>query len=276
MDTFAGIETHRPTARIDRAKIGLAMVDAISFDEAVEILVEHAMAGKAPAYVVTPNAQHVVMLENNPQFRETYEHAKLVLADGVSLLAASRILGAKLKGRVNGTNLFQKLCERAEQERLRVFFLGGRPGAADLAVMKLRALYPSLIVAGTARPPDAFDNFPELVREVSEKIRQARPDFLFVGLGAPMQEKWMYQHGRKLGVPVSIGIGGSFDVVSGILPRAPRWMQEWGFEWLFRLAVEPRRMWKRYLVGNAKFLAIVLRQLITGEARVRPLPSGGA
>ena len=216
------------------------------------------------------------MLEDNPQFREVYEHAKLVLPDGVSLLGAARILGTKLRERVNGTNLFQRLCERAAQEGLRVFFLGGRPGAADLAVKNLRALYPNLIVAGTARPPDAFDKNPDLVREVSQKIREAHPDFLFVGLGAPMQENWMYQHGRKLGVPVSVGIGGSFDVVSSILPRAPRWMQDCGFEWLFRLAVEPRRMWKRYLIGNSRFLAIVIRQLMAGEIQTGPIQSGRA
>jgi N-acetylglucosaminyldiphosphoundecaprenol N-acetyl-beta-D-mannosaminyltransferase len=151
--------------------------------------------------------------------------------------------------------------------------LGGRPGAADLAVKKLRARYPSLIVAGTCRPPDAFDKNEELLREVAEKIREAHPHFLFVGLGARMQENWMYQHGRKLGVPVSVGVGGSFDVVSGLLPRAPKWMQNWGFEWLFRVAAEPRRLWKRYLIANLRFIAIVLWQLMAAGIHPEPVQS---
>ncbi|MFZ0962210.1 MAG: WecB/TagA/CpsF family glycosyltransferase [Terriglobia bacterium] len=252
-----------PAGKIERIKIGRAFVDATSFSEALDILVEHALSRKAAVYVVTPNAQHVVMLEDDPQFREVYEHAALVLPDGASLLGAARILGAKLRERVTGIDLFQGLCERAAQEGLRVFLLGGRPGAADLAVKKLRARHPNLIVAGTCCPPDAFDKNEELLREVAHEIRGARPHFLFVGLGAGKQENWMYQHGRKLGVPVSVGVGGSFDVVSGLLPRAPRWMQDWGFEWLFRVAREPRRLWKRYLIGNSRFVAIVLRQLMT-------------
>jgi N-acetylglucosaminyldiphosphoundecaprenol N-acetyl-beta-D-mannosaminyltransferase len=276
MATAQCIVMSRPTAKIDRIKIGRAFVDATSFTETVDILVEHALSRKAPVYIVTPNAQHVVMLEDDPQFREAYEHAALVLPDGASLLGAARILGAKLKERITGIDLFQGLCERAAQEGLRVFLLGGRPGAADLAVKKLRARYPNLIVAGTCRPPDAFDKNEGLLREVARMIREASPHFLFVGLGARMQENWLYQHGRKLGVPVSVGVGGSFDVVSGLLPRAPRWMQDWGFEWLFRVAAEPRRLWKRYLIGNSRFVAIVLRQLVTAGIHSGLVHSGWA
>jgi N-acetylglucosaminyldiphosphoundecaprenol N-acetyl-beta-D-mannosaminyltransferase len=274
MATAQCIVMPRPTVKIDRIKIGRAFVDVTSFSETLDILVEHASARKPPLYVVTPNAQHVVMLEDDAQFREVYEHAALVLPDGASLLGAARILGAKLRERITGIDLFQGLCERAAQKGLRVFLLGGRPGAADLAVKKLRARYPNLIVAGTCRPPDAFDKNEELLRGVAQTIREAHPHFLFVGLGARMQENWMYQHGRKLGVPVSIGVGGSFDVVSGLLPRAPRWMQDCGFEWLFRIAAEPRRLWKRYLIGNSRFIAIVLRQLMTAGIHSGPVHTG--
>jgi len=157
-----------------------------------------------------------------------------------------------------------------------VFLLGGRPGAADLAVKKLRTRYPNLIVVGTARPPDAFDKNEQLLREVAQTIREAHPHFLFVGLGARMQENWMYQHGRKLGVPVSVGVGGSFDVVSGLLPRAPKWMQDWDFEWLFRVAAEPRRLWKRYLIGNSRFMAIVLAQLLAAVIHPGTMHGGAA
>jgi N-acetylglucosaminyldiphosphoundecaprenol N-acetyl-beta-D-mannosaminyltransferase len=93
-------------------------------------------------------------------------------------------------------------------------------------------------------------------------IREANPHILFVGLGVPKQENWIYEHGLKLGVPVCMGIGGSFEMVGGVTPRAPRWMQQLGLEWLFRLAVEPRRLWKRYLIGNVQFMVMVFRQLL--------------
>jgi len=265
-----------PIAKTERIKIGRAFVDATSFSETLDILVDHALLRKPATYVVTPNAQHVVMLEDDAQFREIYDHAGMVLPDGASLLGAARILGSKFKERITGIDIFQGLCERAAREGLRVFLLGGRPGAASVAVGKLRARYPNLIVAGTTRPPDAFDKDEELMEEVAQQIREARPHFLFVGLGARMQENWMYQHGQKLGVPVSVGVGGSFDVVSGLLPRAPKWMQNWGFEWLFRVAAEPRRMWKRYLIGNSRFIAIVLWQLITAGIHSGPAPSAAA
>ena len=259
-----------PTVSIDRVKIGRAFVDALDFSEAVEALVEHAASRKSATYVVTPNAQHVVMLEDDTRFREYYEHAGMVLADGVSLLVAAKILGTKLKERVNGTNLFTNLCERAAQEGLSVFLLGSRPGVADLAAKKLQARYPNLIVAGTCSPPEGFETQQELLEEVGQKVLSARPHILFVGLGAPKQESWMFQHGRSLGVPVSVGVGGSFDLVSGRLPRAPQWMQDWGFEWLFRLVVEPGRLWRRYLIGNARFIAIVLGQLLTAGYNSQP------
>ena len=276
MATAQSITMTRPGVKIHRIKIGRAFIDATSYSEALDILVEHALSRRTSAYVVTPNAQHVVMLEDDPQFREVYEHAALVLPDGASLLGAARILGTKLRERVTGIDLFQGLCERAAQNGLRVFLLGGRPGAADLAVKKLRERYPNLIVAGTCRPPDAFDKNENLVRDVAQKIRATHPDFLFVGLGARMQENWMYQHGRKLGVPVSVGVGGSFDVVSGFLPRAPKWMQDYGLEWLFRVAAEPRRLWKRYLIGNSRFIAIVLRQLMTAGMQSETMSPGQA
>jgi N-acetylglucosaminyldiphosphoundecaprenol N-acetyl-beta-D-mannosaminyltransferase len=262
MATAQCIVTPPLAVKINRIRIGRALVNAMSFSEALEVLVEHASSRKAPLHVVTPNAQHVVMLEDDPQFREVYEHAALVLPDGASLLGAARILGTKFRERITGIDLFQGLCERAAQKGLRVFLLGGCPGAADLAVKKLWARYPNLIVAGTCCPPWGFENDQQQLATVARMIRQAKPHVLFVGLGAPKQENWIYEHGLNLSVPVCMGIGGSFEMVGGITPRAPLWLQRLGLEWLFRLAVEPRRMWKRYLIGNVQFMAVVLRQLL--------------
>lgn len=247
-------------ARIERVKIGHALVHAITFDQALDVLVEHAQSGQATAHVVTPNAQHVVLLEGDLNLRLAYADATLVLPDGASLLMAARVLASPLKERVTGVDLFQSLCGRAAQTGLRVFLLGGSPGSAEIAAEKLTSLYPGLVVAGTYCPPFGFERDEVQLQKVRCRIRSAAPHFLFVGLGAPKQEYWIHQYGSELNVPVCVGIGGAFEMVAGLTPRAPRWMQVTGFEWLFRLCAEPRRLWKRYLIGNLQFMAIVGRQ----------------
>jgi N-acetylglucosaminyldiphosphoundecaprenol N-acetyl-beta-D-mannosaminyltransferase len=217
---------------------------------------------QGPVYVVTPNAQHLVLLERDEHFREIYSHANLVLPDGFSLLLAARLVGKRLKERVTGVDVFKALCGRAAEIGLRIFLLGGQPGSADLAARKLKAAYPRLIVAGTYCPAWGFENDREELEVVVRMVRRANPHLLFVGLGTPKQEKWIYAYSLKLGVPVCMGIGGSFEMVGGIIPRAPLWMQGLGLEWLFRLAVEPRRLWKRYLIGSLQFMAIVFTQLL--------------
>jgi N-acetylglucosaminyldiphosphoundecaprenol N-acetyl-beta-D-mannosaminyltransferase len=247
-------------AKIRRVKIGHALVHAASFRQALDLLMDHARAGRSTAHVVTPNAQHIVILESDAHFRHAYENATLVLPDGSSLLMAARILASRLKERVTGVDLFQSLCGCAADEGLSVFLLGGKPGSAEAAAMKLKSLYPKLNVAGLCCPSCGFEKDPLELQEVARQIRFAAPHFLFVGLGAPKQERWIDSHGTKLGVPVCVGVGGSFEMVGGFTRRAPQWMQAASLEWLFRLTAEPRRLWKRYLIGNLQFMAIVFRQ----------------
>jgi N-acetylglucosaminyldiphosphoundecaprenol N-acetyl-beta-D-mannosaminyltransferase len=235
-------------------------IDALTFDDVVQAIVTHAAQGGTPGYVVTPNAHHVVLLQRDALLREIYEHAFLVVADGVPLLWAAKLLGTSLPGRVNGTDLFEALCARAAHEGLRVFLLGGREGAADAAAATLMARHPSLTICGTHCPPMHFETNEAESRRVLDAISEARPHLLFVGLGAPKQEYWMYRNCGQLGVPASLGIGVSFEFVGRVVPRAPFWMQRTGLEWLHRLASEPGRLWKRYLVGNATFCALVARQ----------------
>jgi N-acetylglucosaminyldiphosphoundecaprenol N-acetyl-beta-D-mannosaminyltransferase len=236
-------------------------VDVVAYEEALDQLVELAEAPSGAAHVVTPNAQHVVLLERDPYLRKIHSEATLVVPDGISLVYAARLLGKPLKERVTGVDLFQGLCGRAAERGLGVFLLGGRRGAAEEAAARLKSNYPKLNVVGTCCPPWGFHLHEEGLNAVARAISEARPQILFVALGAPKQEYWIYEHAASLGVPLSIGIGGSFEMVSGMMRRAPRWMQAAGLEWLFRLALEPRRMWRRYLIGNAQFLSIILRQM---------------
>jgi N-acetylglucosaminyldiphosphoundecaprenol N-acetyl-beta-D-mannosaminyltransferase len=175
------------------------------------------------------------------------------------MLLAARVFGRRFPERVAGVDLFQALCERAATDRLKVFLLGGRPGSADLAAATLRQRHPDLQVE-TYCPPLGFERDAAELNRIADRIRAVKPHILFVAFGAPKQEYWMDEHGRQLGVNVCIGVGGSFEMVGGVVQRAPRWIQRLGCEWLFRLCREPRRMWRRYLVGNAQFLNIVFHQ----------------
>lgn len=245
----------------DKVNICGVEIDCVSFDQAAEIILAHAASRQStPGYVVTPNAQHILLLRGDTRFRESYQEALLIVPDGISLLWAASLLGTPLRGRVNGTDLFEHLCSLAARDSLRVYLLGGRRGAAERAAQVLQARHPELAIAGTDCPPFGFEKDAREMALIGERITKAAPDMLFVGLGTPKQEYWIHENYRRLGVPMSIGIGASIDFVSGMVRRAPVWMQKSGGEWLFRLFVEPRRLWKRYLIGNPQFMYQVLRQ----------------
>lgn len=250
-----------------RVELAGARIDDVTMAEAIE-RIEDLVARRRPEYVVTPNVDHLVKLADDAQFRAVYEQAALVLADGMPLLWASRLLGTPLREKVSGSDLFVAFAEVAARRRYRLFFLGGREGAAARAAEVLAARHAGLEVCGVEAPPLGFDQDPAANRRVLEQVRAARPDVLFVGLGAPKQEKWIHRWRHDLGVPVSIGVGVSFEFVAGMVRRAPRWMQRAGLEWAWRLLMEPTRLWRRYLVDDPRFLLLLARQW--REARRQP------
>jgi N-acetylglucosaminyldiphosphoundecaprenol N-acetyl-beta-D-mannosaminyltransferase len=257
-DTAVGSRTSTPVFL--RVHIGNALVHACPFDDMTQAIVRTGAFGEEPQYVVTPNVQHIVLLATDQYLRRIYSEAAFVLPDGVSILLAARLLGQRIPQRIAGVDMFEALCRQAASEALRVFLLGGRPGSAEKAAARLQAQYPGLIVCGTCCPPLGFENDPSQQDDIEARIKAAHPHFLFVALGAPKQEYWIYEHARKLGVPISMGVGGSFEMVAGVVPRAPLWLQDIGLEWLYRLAREPRRLWKRYLICIVRFAQLMLRQ----------------
>jgi N-acetylglucosaminyldiphosphoundecaprenol N-acetyl-beta-D-mannosaminyltransferase len=176
---------------------------------------------------------------------------------------AARLLGDRLPERVTGVDLFQGLCAESAKHGFRIFLLGGQPGAAEKTAVVLKQRNAGINIAGTYCPPLGFENDMDETVRIIERVRESRPDLLFVGLGVPKQEYWIHKHYRSLNVALSIGIGGAFDMIAGLKPRAPKWMQNAGLEWLFRLSAEPRRLWRRYLIGNFQFLKIVGRQWLS-------------
>jgi N-acetylglucosaminyldiphosphoundecaprenol N-acetyl-beta-D-mannosaminyltransferase len=261
----AGIAAAAPSAPVPRRVVVAGVpVDVVTRAQATEWVLARARAGAPPAWVVTPNAHHAGMLRESAAFRDVYARAALSVADGTSLVWASRQLGTPLPERVAGVDLFEDVCAAAAGTGLRVFLLGGRPGSAEGAARVLRRRYPGVQIA-TWCPPLGFERNPGAAARTARAVLAAAPHVLFVALGAPRQEFWLRDHLAQLGVPVGIGVGAAFDFVSGLVPRAPRFMRDAGMEWLFRVGVEPRRLWKRYAVHNTRLVALVVRQRLRGR-----------
>ena len=243
-----------------KVNIGGIEIDQDSFDQVTQKITDYVLSDSSPRYVVTPNAHHIVTLQKDAHFKQIYREAFLVVPDGVSLLRAAEFLQTPLNGRVNGTDLFERLCAIAATKGLNVFFLGGRPGAAENAAKILCERHSSLNIVGTYCPPLGFEQDEAELAKIQATIQAATPHLLFVGLGAPKQEYWMFKHCQSLNVPISVGIGVSFELVSGMVKRAPKLMQDLGLEWAFRLLQEPQRLWQRYVVCNTVFVWLVIRQ----------------
>ena len=228
-------------------------VDALDEREALE-RIETMVASRAPHLMVVVNASKLVLASEDPRLHAIIRDASLVTADGMSVVWGAKICGGRLPGRVTGIDTMESLVARAAERGWRVFFLGAKRESLEAAVANLRRSHPSLVVAGMR---DGY--FKGKEAEVAAEVRDARPDLLFVAMGSPAQEYFLSEHLEAMGVPFSLGVGGSFDHIAGFSRRAPRWMQRAGLEWLHRFASEPRRLWRRYLIGNARYALLLLR-----------------
>ncbi|WP_226897200.1 WecB/TagA/CpsF family glycosyltransferase [Paraclostridium bifermentans] len=233
-------------------------VDNVTLDESIEIIDGYIKDGK-PRYVVTPNVDHIVKLEEDLEFQNVYRDADLILTDGMPLIWISKWLKRPIKEKVSGSDLFPKVCELAANKGYKVFLLGAGEGVAAQAASNLKSKYKGLNIVGVYSPPYGFEKNEKEISKISDIINQSKPDVLAVGLGAPKQEKFLYNYKDKLNVPVSLGIGASIDFEAGNVNRAPKWMQKSGLEWFYRLCKEPRRMYKRYLVDDTKILKLAIR-----------------
>ncbi|MGO9839021.1 MAG: WecB/TagA/CpsF family glycosyltransferase [Polyangiaceae bacterium] len=243
-----------------RLTIGTLPVDAVTMEGALAY-VERLVAEGEGGSVFTPNVDHVVLADQDARLRGAYSRVSLSLADGMPMLWASRLLGNPLPEKVSGSDFVPLLLERAAARGWRVYFLGGAPGVAALARDKLRERLPRLEVVGVDAPRiDPAD--PAEVRDrLVERVRATAPDLVLVALGAPKQEVWIDGARDALRPAVLLGVGASLDFVAGTVARAPRWMSNAGLEWLYRLSREPRRLWKRYLVRDPKFVVILGRTM---------------
>jgi N-acetylglucosaminyldiphosphoundecaprenol N-acetyl-beta-D-mannosaminyltransferase len=221
----------------------------------------------SPHYVCVATVNALVQCQNDEGFRRIHNAAGLVTPDGMPLVWLSRLMGFRQTQRVYGPDLLLHVC-RHSVGCLRHFFYGGCPGVAELLATKLSQRFPGLLIAGTDAPPvyAGTTRYRPLTdneeRVLVETINTSGADIVWIGLGTPYQERWMAEHVRKLRAPVLVGVGAAFDFHTGLVKQAPRWMQQAGLEWLFRLMAEPHRLWKRYLIGNSVFLWLILRQVL--------------
>lgn len=212
--------------------------------------------------ICVTNVYSIVMMQKDGKFKQINNSCSLVVADGMPLIWASKLLGPPIPERITGSDLFYELCKIAVQKQYKFFFLGSTNEVLNNMSIKLKRQFPNLQIVGTYSPPFK-KTFSEVEnKEIIEKINASSPDILWVGMTAPKQEKWIYYNLDKLNVKVAIGIGAVFDFVAGTVKRAPKWMQKIGLEWLFRLIQEPKRLWKRYLIGNTIFIWLVLKEFI--------------
>jgi N-acetylglucosaminyldiphosphoundecaprenol N-acetyl-beta-D-mannosaminyltransferase len=245
------------TAGGRRVRIGGVPIDSLTLAGAVDAVGDLVLAGKGGA-VFTPNVDHVVEYAENPALREAYEAASLSLPDGMPVLWAAKLLGTPLREKVSGSDFVMPLLERCAARGWRVFLLGGGEGVAARAKAELARLVPALVVVGSLGPRVDMREPAARRADIVAAIKAASPDVVVVGLGAPKQELFIHESRGALAPAVLLGLGACIDFVAGTIPRAPRWMSKSGLEWAYRLAREPRRLWRRYLVRDPKFVRIVL------------------
>lgn len=233
-------------------------IDNLTMEEAV-IEAKRLILEDRNSYVVTPNVDHIVKIENDSLFREIYEGADLILTDGKPLIWMSRWMGTPIKEKISGSDYFPEVCKMAAQEGFSVFLLGAAEGVAKKAALNLMRKYKNLKIAGVYSPSYTFENNEEELTYIIEKINSTKPDILCIGLGTPKQEKFYHRYKEYLDVPLTLHIGATIDFEAGVVKRAPKWISYIGMEWLYRLLKEPRRLYKRYLLEDVEILPIFLK-----------------
>lgn len=244
---------------MERANILNTTIDNLTMQETLQAVV-HAIHNSKQIHHVVVNAGKMVAMQRDLKLRQSVNSCDLINADGQAVVWASRILGQPLKERVAGIDLMENLVELAYNKNFKIFFFGAKEEVVSSAVKKYKIKYSKDIIAGYRN--GYFNKEDE--GHIAQQISDSGADILFVAISSPTKENFLYDNKETLrGVNFIMGVGGSFDVVSGLVKRAPLWMQKIGMEWFYRFAQEPKRMWKRYLIGNIKFIWMVFKSRLS-------------
>jgi N-acetylglucosaminyldiphosphoundecaprenol N-acetyl-beta-D-mannosaminyltransferase len=270
----------RDLPRGRRAPLVGTAVEMCTLRQAVD-LVWGLLPARAVQLVATLNVDQSLHVAEDPAVRAAFDAAALRFADGAPLVTLSRLLGARLPGRVTGADLLPAVCARAARDGQRVALLGGASGVPQEAALRLTRRYPGLQVVATLSPPLGFEQDPSADAEVVRALHEARPDLVFVCLGCPKQELWVHRRRDVLPPAVYLGVGAAVDFAAGRLVRAPEQWQRLGLEWLHRLLHDWPRLWRRYLVRDPRFLQLAAREVwlrrgAAPEPERAPIPVQGA
>ena len=241
---------------MSRIKILNTTIDKISMQETLNI-VNKSIENDEHIHHSVVNAGKIVLMQKDVQLRESVNSADIINPDGQAVIWASKLLGRPLKERVAGIDLMENLVELAHQKGYKIYCLGAKEQVVSKVIEKYKQNYSKDIIAGYRNGYFSKEEEPGIAKDIAESGAQ----ILFVAISSPKKENFLYENRETLKVVNFImGVGGSFDVVSGLVKRAPLWMQRSGLEWFYRLIQEPKRMWKRYLIGNSKFIFLILKE----------------
>lgn len=228
-------------------------IDELNMEAVLKKIEAWLMTASNSHLIVTPNSEMIVLAEEDSDLKKILNNADLTVADGVGVLLAARLMGQSLPERVTGIDLTKELLAVVAEKGYSVYFLGAQPGTAQRAKQRLKEKYSQLRVLGTHH--GYLDRQSEA--QVIEEINSLQPDLLLVGMGTPLQEKWLAKHLPDLQIKVAIGVGGSFDILAGDKKRAPLWVQRLGLEWFYRLCQEPQRLFRLRALPKFVFLVLI-------------------
>lgn len=243
---------------LNRRRFMDTYIDDLTLEEAVNYI-EYCINERKMSQVITLNVDQVVRMEWDDYFREICNNCELLLVDGHPLLWIAKFYGEPFQEKICGSDLVPVLCEIASKKGYSVFFLGAAPGVAKIAADKMVEAYPRLIIAGTYSPPFGFEKDETELNKINKMLFDSKADMLFVGMGVPKQDIFIYENMNIYQIPVSFSIGGTIDFIAGVQKRAPKWISRIGFEWLYRLFQDPKRMFRRYIINDLKIFKLVFK-----------------
>ena len=218
--------------------------------------IENMISADKKSYIVAVNVDVIMKIENDEKLKEVTDNADMVLVDGKPLIWIAKKHKKPITEKISGSDLVPLLCERASEKGYKIFILGGKDGVAEQAKIKLEERLPDIKIVGTYSPPLGFENDADELDKINGLISEAKPDILLACLGCPKQEKFIYDNIEKYDAKVSICAGATVDFLAGNIKRAPKWMSNHGFEWLYRFFKEPKRLFKRYFVDDIKIFKL--------------------
>lgn len=231
-------------------------VSNITMNEALDDI-EKMIRSKKKSYVVAVNVDVIMKIEQDEELKTITNEADMVLTDGKPLIWISKLKKAPIKEKISGSDLVPKLCELSDKKGYTIFILGGKDGIAEQAKKKLESQYENIRIVGVYSPKFGFENDKKELTKINSMINKKKPDLLFVCLGCPKQEKWIYNHINEYDAKVSICAGATVDFLAGNMKRAPKWMSNCGLEWFYRFLQEPKRLFKRYFIDDIKILKLL-------------------